>query len=326
MSPKGARRAYKRAKRYLVYLLARGLTSLVFSLPTAWAVGLGALVGRLAGALARPLRNRACAQLEARLGVPAGEARRLASEVFANVGRVGAEIVLLPRLVRRIEAYVELPAADRAVLEAALAEGKGALVVTAHLGNWELLAQRLAATGHEAVTLARKSPNPYIGAWLIDRRAAGGLKTLNRGGGDAIRGMLSALRGGAMLGVLIDQDTAVDSVHVPFFGRPAATPSAAAGLVLRREIPTLAVFIRRTARGHTLSVTRVPMPPEGPRPERIRALTEDLTAHIEAAVRQSPAEWVWFHARWKTPPPEGEGQSPMPTMVAGTAVNSRAME
>lgn len=297
------RRRYKASKRYLVYLLARALTALVFLLPTRWALALGAGVGMIAGLLAAPLRRRAQAQLEAHLGVDTAEARRLTRAVFANVGRVGAEIVLLPRLRRHIEAYVELPEADAAVLEGALAEGKGALVVTGHLGNWELLAQRLAATGHEAVTLARKSPNPYLGAWLVARRRAGGLVTLNRGGADTIRGMLAALRRGSMLGVLIDQDTAVDSVHVPFFGAPAATPAAAAGLVLRKAIPTLAIFIHRTATGHRLSVTRVSLPPEGPRPERIQTLTADLTAHIEAAVRASPGEWVWFHDRWKTPPP-----------------------
>ncbi len=248
------------------------------------------------------LRARAETQLQDRLGLDAPDARRVAGDVFANVGRVGAEIVLLPRLIKVLPAYVQLPAEDEACLKAALAEGKGALVVTAHLGNWELLAQRLVATGHEAVTLARKSPNPYIGRWLLARREAGGLMTLNRGGAQTIRGMLAALRRGALLGVLIDQDTKVDTVHVPFFGAPAATPVAAAKLVLRRQIPVLAVFIHRVCTGHQLRVRRVALPVEGDRQEQVVALTADLTAHIEAAVRDSPEEWVWFHERWKTPP------------------------
>lgn len=296
------RRRYKATKRYIVYLTARALTGLVFVLPTSWAVALGAGFGRLAGRILGRLRGLAQTQLEDRLGLPPFEARRVAREVFANVGRVGAEIVLMPRLAAGIEGYVQLPGPDAACLQAALQEGKGALVVTAHLGNWELLAQRLVAAGHEAVTLARKSPNPYIGAWLLRRREAAGLRTLNRGGGETVKGMLAALRRGALLGVLIDQDTRVDTVHVPFFGRPAATPIAAAKLVLRRQIPVLAVFIHRQGQGHRLSVTRVALPQAGDRTAQAVELTATLTRHIEEAVRKSPAEWVWFHERWKTPP------------------------
>lgn len=309
MSPKASwqrrlRRRYKSAKRFTVYLIARALAAMISLLPTPWVIGIGAAIGRLAGRLMGRLRSRAETQLQSRLGLDAPDARRVARDVFANVGRVGAEIVLLPRLIRVLPQYVQLPAEDEACLEQALAEGKGALVVTAHLGNWELLAQRLVATGHQAVTLARKSPNPHIGRWLLARREAGGLRTLNRGGAETIRGMLSALRRGALLGVLIDQDTKVDAVHVPFFGVPAATPVAAAKLVLRRRIPVLAVFIHRVSTGHQLRVQRVALPIEGDRQQQALALTADLTACIEAAVRESPAEWVWFHERWKTAPAE----------------------
>lgn len=298
-----ARRRRKAAKRYLVYLLARALTAPLFLLPTSWVIGLGAAAGWLASWLATPLMRRARGQLEAALGVDPHRATQLARAAFASAGRVGAEIVLLPRLLRDVRGYVMLPEPDRAALAEAMAAGQGVVVVTAHLGCWELLAQRLAAEGYPAATLARRSPNPYLGRWLVARRAAGGLETLNRGGPEAIRGMLAALRRGALLGVLIDQDTKVDSVHVPFFGRPAATPVAAASLALRRRLPVLAVFIRRRADGpgHVLSVSRVPLPEAGDREAQTEALTAALTARIEAAVRTAPTEWVWFHDRWRTP-------------------------
>lgn len=297
-----ARRRVKAARRYLVYLLARALTAPLLVLPTAWVLALGAAAGWVAGWLAGPLRRRARRQLVAALGATPDEAARMTAAVFANAGRVGAEILLLPRLRRHIQAYVALPEPDRAVLAEAMGAGQGAVVVTAHLGAWELLAQRLVAEGYSAATLARRSPNPYLGRWLVARRAAGGLETLNRGGPEAIRGMLAALRRGALLGVLIDQDTRVDTVHVPFFGRPAATPVAAAGLALRRKLPVLAVFIRRRPEGgHVLSVTRVPLPDAGLGGDPVEALTAALTARIEAAVRAAPTEWVWFHDRWRTP-------------------------
>ena len=78
------------------------------------------------------------------------------------------------------------------------------------------------------------------------------------------------------------------------------TPVGAASLALRRRLPVLAVFIRRAPGGHALSVARVPLPEGGDRRGQELALTAALTQRIEAAVRASPAEWVWFHDRWRT--------------------------
>ncbi len=294
------RRRYKANKRFMVYALARAVASFFGLLPTSWVLALGGFAGRLAAIVSPGLREVACRQLQLRLDMSPELAAQTAREVFTNVGRVAAEITIMPRLQRDIARRVQLSEADSLLLDAAAAEGKGVLLVSAHLGNWELLAQRLAATEHEAFSLARKSPNPYIGRWLQARRQAGGLSTLNRGGSDAIRGMLSALKRGGLIGVLIDQDTKVESVHVPFFGQPAATPVAVAKLALRRRIPVMTVFIERTAQGHRLSMARVELPESGTRHEQALALTASLTARIEAAVRERPSDWVWFHERWKT--------------------------
>jgi KDO2-lipid IV(A) lauroyltransferase len=303
------RRRYKRARRWIVFQLARALLAPLLLLPLPVALTFGRGVGRLAFLVAVRLRRRAAAQLEAALGLGVVQARRLAREVFCQAGMVGAELVLLPRLRSQLAEYVELAEPERAVLHAALAEGRGLLFVSAHLGSWELLAQRIALEVQPAASLARKSPNPFLGAWLERTRARGGLSTINRGDPGAARRMLATLRGNGVLGVLIDQDTRVDSVHVPFFGRLAATPTAAAELALRRELPVVVGFIERRARGHRVRLERLELGPAASARDPVAALTALLSARIEAAVRARPEAWVWFHARWATPDPRDAGEA-----------------
>jgi KDO2-lipid IV(A) lauroyltransferase len=297
------RRRSKRARRWLVFSLARALSLPLLLLPVPLALALGRGIGRLAFLVAGRLRRRASTQLEAALGLGVDESHRLAREVFCQAGMVGAELVLLPRLRSQLADYVELAEPERAVLHAALAEGRGLLFVSAHLGSWELLAQRIALEVQPAASLARKAPNPFLGAWLERTRALGGLATINRGDPGAARRMLATLRGNGVLGVLIDQDTRVDSVHVPFFGRLAATPTAAAELALRRELPVVVGFIERRAQGHRVRLERLELGSAASAPDPVAALTALLSQRIEDAIRARPEAWVWFHARWATPAP-----------------------
>ncbi len=284
-----------------MFQLARFGAALIAALPIRWALALGRSVGRLARRLDGTGRRRAEAQLVEHLGVDAGEARRLSVGVYENAGMIAAEIAHLPRLAQRLDDYVTLPDEDLRMLQAAGEEGRGVIFVTGHVGNWELLAQRVARAGFDAVTLARGAPNPYLGAWIVERRAQGGLATINRGDPRAARDMLSAMKRGALLGVLLDQDTKVPSIHVPFFGAPASTPVAAAELAMRRKAPIVTGFIRRREGGvgHEVRLERYAPPEDGEKADRVERVTADLTARIEAAVRASPTEWVWFHARWK---------------------------
>ncbi len=292
------RRRYKRAKRWLVYALARSLGAVLLVLPMPLALWLGRITGRIAFFVDAPGRRRAIAQAAASLGLEEEAARRLARAAYASIGMVAVEVAMLPRIRRRFESYVELPEPDLEVLKSAYAEGRGVVFVTGHVGNWELLAQRILRSGFDGATVARDAPNPFIGRWLVEQRRAGALETINRGEPRAARKILGALKRGALLGVLVDQDTRVQSVHVPFFGRPAATPIAAAQLALKRRAPVIAGFItRKPAGGHRIRLTRLALDDM----DEVEA-TALFTREIEAAIRAQPAEWVWFHDRWKTPP------------------------
>jgi KDO2-lipid IV(A) lauroyltransferase len=109
--------------------------------------------------------------------------------------------------------------------------------------------------------------------------------------------------------MLIDQDTRGAGVFVPFFGRLAHTPPGAAILALRTRAPLLSVFIeRRPEGGHRIRFT--PVAVGGSRTHgAVIALTARLTAAIEAQIRRAPAEWVWWHRRWRRRPPPGSPEA-----------------
>ncbi len=187
---------------------------------------------------------------------------------------------------------------DRSVLDAALARGKGVVFISGHVGNWELLARRVALAGYPCQTIAKETTDPRTTALIEKFRASSKLKSIWRGQPGAARFMLRALRDGQILGMLIDQDTDVQSVWVPFFGRPAKTPRAAADLALRTGAAVVVGFCQRAADGRY----RVVMRELSTLGLDAVGLTAALSQQIEAAIREAPEQWVWMHRRWKSPP------------------------
>ncbi len=298
------RRPLKRLKRFLRYGLVRALVFLVSLLPVRAALGLGAAAGRLGFRFAGRERRKALEGLA--VAFPErSEAERtlLARQTFEHLGACAAEICCLPSIDPRIEQWVELPEADKALLDAALAPGKGVIFVSGHVGNFELLARRIAMGGYPCQTIAREASDPRTTAFIEKMRAAGRLKTIWRGKDGAARDMIRALRKGEILGLLIDQDTRVQGVFVDFFGRKAFTPRAAADLALRTGAAVVCGFISRHPDGrHRISLETVPAPQSGDREADVLDLTQALTLAIEAAIRRQPHAWVWMHPRWKTRP------------------------
>lgn len=183
-------------------------------------------------------------------------------------------------------------------------DGRGVLILTGHLGCWELLGGWLA----RAVPGAGCGPlavvtgtihNPAVDRLVQARRRRTGLKVLPRG--DGIRPLLEHLRGGGVAAVLLDQNTRVQNRPVPFFGRPAPTPAAIGRIALRDGIPLLPVAIARGGEGHVVRRLEAIRPPAGTAKEdeaALDALLGRCNAALEEMIRRNPAEWVWFHRRW----------------------------
>jgi KDO2-lipid IV(A) lauroyltransferase len=273
-------------------------------LPLSWARRLGRAFGALAFRVARTERERALASLDRAFPEQSPEARRaLARAAFEHLGCCAFEVACARRLDPELERWVEWPSADRQVLEDALARGRGVLFVSGHVGNWELLARRVALAGFPCQTIAKETTDPRL-TRLVERfREAGRLRSIWRGQDGAAKQMLRALKSGEILGMLIDQDTRVQSVFVPFFGHLASTPRAAADLALRTGAAVVMGFCQRQEDGrYRLALKELAVLATADREADAVALTARMTQEIEQAIRRAPEQWVWMHRRWKTRP------------------------
>lgn len=261
-------------------------------------------VGGLLYRVLREPRRLALAHLELVYGaqLPPGAREALARAAFVNVARCLVEVVKIDEIRRRADEYIEI--VGREHLDRMLAAGRGGLIVTGHIGNWELLAACCAWQGIPVAAVARRIYVPRLNELLVDFRARQGVRTILRESPGAARDILHTLRSGALLAMLIDQDTNAPSVSVPFLGRTARTPAGAASFALRRDLPVTAAFIqRRPGSGHRITVLPpFDKPRTGDLTADIRALTRTFNAALEAQILRNPAEWVWWHRRWRHPP------------------------
>lgn len=294
----------KRIKRSARSAVVRALIRLLAFVPLRPALAFAGLVGRAGWAFATATRRTMLAQLA--IAFPEKtEAERadIGRASLVHLAQLAAEVVTLRSYRHRLAEYVSFAPGLEERFRAFAARGKGIVFATGHVGNWELLAQRVAME-HPSSVIARTGNDPGITELVGEMRAAGNLDTLWREDPATARALIRSFKQGKPLGILIDQDTRVQNVFVPFFGRLAATPRGAADLALRFQAPVLAGSCRRRpGGGHEIHFVEVPYDP-APRDRDAEAerITAACTAVLEAAIRASPTEWVWMHERWKTQP------------------------
>ena len=186
----------------------------------------------------------------------------------------------------------------------ALEGGRGVIFTTGHCGTWELLSARLPIAGIPLTTAARRLDDPRIDQLVTALRSRFGTEIILRGPA-AGKQMVRALAANRVAALLIDQDIRdIPGVFVPFFGRPAWTPSGGAMLAIRRECPVVPAFIHRRPDGtHKAEIhPPLPIPVDGSLEDRVEELTASATAVIERQVRAHPEQWVWMHRRWRSRP------------------------
>jgi len=306
MTPEGPPTRRRRLRRACYHRLAAGLLWLVRSLPTGAGRGLCTALAR-AGLKVRG-RERTRARENLRLVFPdqtRAEREDLLARATAALGANLFDALTLARWHARDYAGVsDDGAADR--LRELRARGRGVLVLTGHFGCWELLGGYLARALDGLTVVTGTIHNAPVDRIVNDWRRRAGLTPVPREGD--LRPLLRCLRGGGAAAVLMDQNTRVENLTVPFCGHPAPTPVGFARLALKLGTPVLPVVIGRDGRGHRVT-HRPPLDPAdyaGPGAEA--ALLADCNTALEACLRRNPEEWVWFHPRWHVDTnPDGSG-------------------
>jgi Kdo2-lipid IVA lauroyltransferase/acyltransferase len=289
---------WRRLKNAIIYAAIRALVGALGLVPATLARRVGLALGALGHRLAGKERRLARAQLSRVFGLSptSRRARLLTRGVFAQLGLSAVEVCRLRRD-PSVAAAVIIPEAARRALEAALAEGRGAVYATGHIGNWELMAVALARAGFPITAIAKESYDPRLTRLVEGERRRFGVEVIYRGRTGSSAATLRALKRGRVLGLLIDQDTRAPGTFVQFFGEPAFTPVGAAALAVRTGAPLVIGAIRRTPGGrHVVDIERCTAPADAAEG------TASITAALERKIRSHPSQWVWFHERWKTRP------------------------
>jgi len=314
---------HKRIKRSVRSAVVGALIRLLAHVPLRPAVAVATLVARVGWFLATRTRRQMLAQLAIAFPEKGEDEREAIGRAsFLHLAWLAAEVATLRTYRSRLHEYVGFAPGAAERLAELMARGRGLVYVTGHVGNWELMAQRVGAN-HPCATIARAGNDPRLTELIGRARAEGQVETLWREDPRTARAMIRCFKQGKLLGILIDQDTNVQGVFVPFFGRPAFTPRGAADLALRFKVPVVVGWCRRrgatAAEGHEIEVVEIGYDTEpADREAEVVRLTGACTATLEAAIRRNPIEWVWMHERWKTKPEpacEAPQAKPMPETV-----------
>jgi KDO2-lipid IV(A) lauroyltransferase len=197
-------------------------------------------------------------------------------------------------------AHFELHASDAA--RAVLAEERGCMLVTAHLGNWEAALSILPWLGfHPLYGVAKPPKNRYLSEIMQATRERRGVRILSRKG--AMTDAPAVLKAGASLGLVIDQRTSGRALLAPFFGRLARCDRSSGVLLKRQKVPILMVVCTLTERPlhYRLELTEVMWPEDWQRAE-VEAIVAHLNGLFEREIRRYPEQYVWIHDRYRDTP------------------------
>ncbi|HET6466651.1 MAG TPA: lysophospholipid acyltransferase family protein [Nitrospiria bacterium] len=298
--------------RFFLWAALMGLRVLSRWIPWNMGLALGGGLGAAAYLFLVKERRRTLKHLQLALGQERSpeEQRRIARESFQNLGRTFFEVLNLDRLTRDgLDRLVRVDGEE--ALKAAAANGRGVLFITAHIGNWELMA-RAVAMRYPLAVVAAPIYDRRVEKVMIGLRATHGIETLVRSRPGYLKRLIAMLRRGGIVGLLIDQDTKTDGVFVPFFHREAFTPTGAASLAYRTGASVVVGFIIREGRErHRITI-------DGPldlsRTDDIERDVLEQTARftkmIEEQVRATPEQWIWMHRRWRTGTKPRTGSKP----------------
>ncbi len=265
----------------------------------------GVLVGGFIGFLSFYLLPRERSRTLAHLTQVFGDKnhawiRKMARRNFIHLGKSLLEIMLMSPW--RTSSIVDIEGLEN--LNKALERGRGVVYVTGHIGNWELMAYAVASKKYPISVIAAPIEPEQVNDMIVRLREKLGVRTILRSRPGATKELIRVFKENRVLGILIDQDTDVESAFVNFLGRPAWTPTAAASMAIKFNAPVIFGYIRRSKNDrHTVTIEGpLDLIMTGNREKDIIDNTAMMTKKIEGCILNAPEQWVWMHRRWRRQP------------------------
>lgn len=261
-----------------------------------WIRRIGCLLGNLVFSVLRVRRRVTLDNIRRSLMLPERQCRRLARKVYQHLCIGALEFLQLGRLTP-CRARQILGESGLHRLRQILKGGRGMLVLSAHLGNWDLLACAAALSGFKVNVVTRQIKATWINRyWMAKRRACGVNLLLAHG---SARAIVNALRRNEIVAMVLDQHEP-GGLPVPFFGRPAATGSALARLARVTGAPVVPAFLLREANGFRLDVQQpLSLARTTSRHSDAFENTRLFSEVLEKSIATCPQQWLWLHRRWK---------------------------
>ncbi len=285
---------------WLLTTLCLGFAWLTRVLPLFWARVLGTLLAGAAYRVIPRIRRVGMANLDLAYGdaLSTAEKIRILKASVRNVGLVAAEFTRTPLMGDEafFSRWVRIEGAEH------IERDSGAILIGAHLGNWEWLAGALARLGRPMAVIVRPLHDPRLNGFIDRIRSSNGVKTVEKA--QAGPEVLKLLREGYRVGILIDQNPHQSAVPVRFFGVETWGTAAPAMLSARAKAPVHTVALIREPDGrYVLRISpRVPLDTEGALRARVLDNSQRCQEAVEALVRAHPEQWLWIHRRWKPRP------------------------
>jgi len=277
--------------------------------PRGLARAIGAVIGAIAYRVLGRLRRVGLRNLEIAFPeITAKEREAILRSEYRNLGLLMAEFCKMPdytaatasRFIRYEGLENYLSARER---------GKGVLVLTGHLGAWELSSFFHSLMGMPMGMVIRRLDNPLVDAFVNRIRCLRGNRVIHKD--DFARGLIASMRAGDTVGILMDTNmTPPQGVFVPFFGVPACTASGMARIAAKTGAAVVPGFLlwEESEKRYVLHLgEELEVVHTGDAEQDALINTATFTAAIEGYVRRYPEQWLWVHRRWKTRPAGEEG-------------------
>ncbi len=302
-------------KMWSSYVAARLVAAAIGAFPVDQNLQTAAAIGRMVHRLDK--RHRLRAEQSVALAFPEWSIERVSRVVQASnehLLRLVVEVIQTPRIISpdRWADRIDVSGMGRAI--EILGSDRPAVLVTGHVGNWEVLGFYMAAMGFDVDAIARPLDHRLINDWLLGIREHRGMRIITKW--DATDRMLAVMQRGGALGFIADQNAGDRGLFVPFFGRLASSYKSIGLLAMNHNAPVVCGYAHRTGPGfhYQIGTTDIIYPEDwADQRDPLFYITARFNRAIEQMVRLRPEQYLWMHRRWKSRPRHEREGKPVPS-------------